>query len=692
MIPDPLEPSEPREKSPLIYGNRPQRIRRTRHSPSRYADDVWYLASLELKEHQRGLSMRFDSLPPALTPMCKDLIFALLTAEPPSGEQLLSASTIRKHFSYLKEFSEFLNGRGITRANEIGLNDLEAYAVLQLQTRLRTQDAYFRRMRSVRLLYLYRDEMPQGGLRYDPYKLPFWAELGRLSPRRGENATERIPESTLIPLLLWATRWVNELSSDVLNANDEFLRLRAWGPANEATKMTSTEEGWSRMKSLLESYEREGRPLPGAKSRPPNCSSPVNLAHLAREAQCKMDVVQRIAPARIQAAMRRVGIDDDAYLRLEPAALIDKQVWLRRISYREVPQLLTLLTSACYIVIAFYSGMRDSEIKHLRKGCLRTITDDFEVPNRHIVTSLAFKGETAASGVEATWVVGEDVVKAVHILEEIQPATDAYLFAPSRLPLAGRRLHDIRGHGAMTANHTNRELNRFVDWVIDYSNSRGIGEKIPIINGRPWKLTTQQFRRTLAWFIARRPGGSIAGAIQFRHRSIQMFEGYAGTSLSGFRPEVEGELAMARGDYLLEHADAYPHPNFTGPAATEADRRVANFAERVRFEGIVADNARQMRDLISSNEPNVYPSESVTCVFNPEKALCLRSSGAVAPDLQHCQPMACKNVALDEENRAFWEERLREAATLLENSDALNPYSETMVRESQLKIRRLLGR
>jgi hypothetical protein len=34
-------------------------------------------------------------------------------------------------------------------------------------------------------------------------------------------------------------------------------------------------------------------------------------------------------------------------------------------------------------------------------------------------------------------------------------------------------------------------------------------------------------RRTLAWFIARRPGGAIAGTIQYRHHSIHMFEGLA---------------------------------------------------------------------------------------------------------------------------------------------------------------------
>ena len=63
-------------------------------------------------------------------------------------------------------------------------------------------------------------------------------------------------------------------------------------------------------------------------------------------------------------------------------------------------------------------------------------------------------------------------------------------------------------------------------------------------------LNTSQFRRTLAWFIARQPGGSIAGAIQYRHHSIQMFEGYAGTSDPASVPKWKPNKAIERGDHL----------------------------------------------------------------------------------------------------------------------------------------------
>ena len=91
---------------------------------------------------------------------------------------------------------------------------------------------------------------------------------------------------------------------------------------------------------------------------------------------------------------------------------------------------------------------------------------------------------------------------------------------------------------------TIKQLNAFVIWVNHRCRELGRNDLIPTVNGRPWRLTSRQFRRTLAWFIARRPGGSIAGAIAYRHHAVQLFEGYAGTSDSGFRAEVEAEEAL----------------------------------------------------------------------------------------------------------------------------------------------------
>jgi len=87
------------------------------------------------------------------------------------------------------------------------------------------------------------------------------------------------------------------------------------------------------------------------------------------------------------------------------------------------------------VTIAFLSGMRDSEIKHLHRGCLRTHKDPTGAAYRWTLDSLAFKGERDPAGVPATWVVGQPVAAAISILERLQTSPNGFLF--TALPYSG---------------------------------------------------------------------------------------------------------------------------------------------------------------------------------------------------------------------------------------------------------------
>jgi hypothetical protein len=147
-------------------------------------------------------------------------------------------------------------------------------------------------------------------------------------------------------------------------------------------------------------------------------------------------------------------------------------------------------------------------------------------------------------------VIGSPAARPIRVLERLQPPETDLLFAHHTLRGGANQLRGGQTR-ALTAGWTVTHLNAFTAWINDYCGEHGRNDGVPLVNGRPWKLSTPQFRRTLAWFIARRPGGSIAGAIAYRHMSIQLFECYAGTSDSGFRAEVESEQALARGEQLL---------------------------------------------------------------------------------------------------------------------------------------------
>ncbi|KGI65869.1 hypothetical protein MJO55_29385 (plasmid) [Mycolicibacterium rufum] len=101
-----------------------------------------------------------------------------------------------------------------------------------------------------------------------------------------------------------------------------------------------------------------------------------------------------------------------------------------------------------------------------------------------------------------------------------------------------------------------------------------------------------------------------------------MFEGYAGTSDSGFRGEVESEQAIARSETLLAMIDQHEHTNLAGPATAEAQRRLTEFGQHARYSGTVITDERRLRKLMaSSDDPAIYPDKYVTCVHNHATAL-----------------------------------------------------------------------
>jgi hypothetical protein len=291
--------------------------------------------------------------------------------------------------------------------------------------------------------------------------------------------------------------------------------------------------------------------------------------------------------------------------------------------------------------------MRDAEIKHLERGCLQRWCDEDGEPIRYKLTSQAFKGENTPLGIQATWVVTATVARAVDVLERLVPEPQRLLFASPPVPkrTRGKEVDQDTTPHPKQSHTTVNDINAFSAWVNDYCSERRRSDGIPTVDGRPWRFTTRQFRRTLAWSIARQPGGSIAGAIQYRHHSIQMFEGYAGTSSSGFRQEVEAEQAFTRGEQLCDLVlDAAPG-RLTGPAGEEAEARLKAIAGDVQFPGKVIADRRRLQRHITRHDPHVYPGEFVTCVYNPDRALCRRSE-TDGPSLQHCQPLVCRNVAL----------------------------------------------
>jgi len=134
-------------------------------------------------------------------------------------------------------------------------------------------------------------------------------------------------------------------------------------------------------------------------------------------------------------------------------------------------------------------------VKHLRRGCLAARRDNTGRAYRWTITSQAFKGEATPEGVQATWVVGKPVGHAVGVLEQLQPADQDLLFA--HLP-SSKYFRCEHTNQAKSSKQTCRDLDAFVDWVNASCHTHGLPDRISLVSGQRWHLTTSQFRRILS--------------------------------------------------------------------------------------------------------------------------------------------------------------------------------------------------
>ncbi|HET6478576.1 MAG TPA: hypothetical protein VFG35_00840 [Actinoplanes sp.] len=620
---------------------------------SRFAEDVWRLTPAIQQRQQPSLALTFTDVPERYRPTAKQLCYSLLSGPLPPGERQPALATIhpllgelRNFFSWLAQQPSATRERGGPALTELSGTDLLEYQRHLVATRPHLGQRDNAR-RTIRRLWRHRTALTGDHLLFDPRHIDGWGESrGR---HTGENATDRIPESVHGPLLTWALRFVDDFAADIIAAEQRRRRLQQ---SRRSRPKDAYGQVGKALRALLDDHLAERRPLPGFRGK-------VNLHHLADTIGCSHRLLS-LSRAEINAVAAVTGITTESPYDITITGRLDGQPWLDAITThgageKTLRRLLPTLQAACYTVIAFQSGMRDSEIKHLRRNCLQTLRNGDDRPYRWKVTSLAFKGERDPTGTPATWVVGQSAARAIAVLESLQPAATSLLFTSVT---GGTNIRDGKtADAALTTIATNLQLNNFIHWVTDYCQAQHRNDAIPPVDGRPWRLSTRQFRRTLAWFIARRPGGAIAGAIAYRHLSIQMFEGYAGTSDSGFRAEVESEQALARGEHLLAMIDSYEHAGLIGPATDEATRRLEQFAAQASFNGKVITDDRRLLRLMRRDDPAIYPGRYVTCVHNHATALCRQhrnTSGEAIPTPSDCRPLSCRNVTLTAGNVDAW--------------------------------------
>jgi len=370
-----------------VLARRPLRDGTARTATSRVSDDIWDLTPALLQRHKNALILNFPTLPAQFRLAVRELCYALLTGDLPPGEREPAPDTIRSYFSALKQFLTWLDERGVMLLRSLEPADLDAYNDHLLTSGLSLSHLAQRR-HAARLLWVYAGKLTSDALTFDPGALPGWAAAP--SSRAGENSTPRIPEQVIAPLLTWALTWINELAGDIFAAFEEWRLLHANTQLNRRRRNAPPISNTAgKLEQLLQRYRAERRSLPGGPD-----GKPVR-AHLAREIGCTPGAFRTPRCQELLAsAAAGLGVADHAYLRTEITGRLGGQPWISQIPYAEAEYLARLLQAAAWVTIAYLSGMRDSEVKHLRPGCLSVSRAEDGRIYRRKLTSLAFKGET----------------------------------------------------------------------------------------------------------------------------------------------------------------------------------------------------------------------------------------------------------------------------------------------------------
>jgi integrase len=75
-------------------------------------------------------------------------------------------------------------------------------------------------------------------------------------------------------------------------------------------------------------------------------------------------------------------------------------------------------SDACYIVCAYLTGMRDSEVQAMRAGCLDVQRSEDGLIERYRIKSTVYKGREVRGQAER-WITIEPVSKAITVLERL---------------------------------------------------------------------------------------------------------------------------------------------------------------------------------------------------------------------------------------------------------------------------------
>lgn len=658
----PLTSDDASRVGELILRHRPLRPGTSPDKLSHFEDAVWHLAPAHPDAHAKINAIRWDHWPAELVEVFKTVTLAFLEGPTPrsvtvtSHGDLMSIGTLVYRLRTLRVFAEWMRHHHLASLHEVTDQQLDRYRqhVLRLEASTHHKSHL---LIAVRTVWEYRDRLPSHCRlnTHNPWggTPPVRLAAASSRPAAAENTTPRIAAATMEALLAWSLRMVEVIGPDIVAARTELDQLEAGThPSQRAFDGLTSRQ---RLQAFVADATQRRHALPGHPRCNPHEQARINWSQLARLLQ----LPQRQVPASLQPVILDSGLPvDDGSPVGTIRGLVQGRPWREGpLTTHELPGLISHLSVACFVVISYLSGMRPGEVLNLRRGCTR----QDETTGQLLVAGRYGKGPARTHRPtlgddpwERTWVVVRPVHHAITMLEQL---SDAPFLFPSSLhkphPIRPAELH------ARRSSEITRDLGSFIAWV--NGTFCGLDDEAVIPTDPAGRIYPTRFRRTLAYFIVRRPRGLIAAALQYGPVSTTVTLSYSGKADSGWLDD----LAVERLEAILEHnqrdhALLTAGEHVSGPAATDYRDRVESSH---RFAGRVVNRVRNVERLLQHADPSIHDGDGMTCVYRAETAACRTSRQAQGlpiddgPHEAECQS-GCVNLAYTDRDIARQSERL----------------------------------
>jgi hypothetical protein len=702
--PHPLAGRPVLESAPLRRGHK-------RSALSRFEDSTWDLSPAVFRENARvcHVTAHFDGIEDAsVARTLREFLYARLNFDLPGHRTRLPPGSLRQLFNRTRRFLEFVaTRRGICHLPTVDQGTLDAYRNHLTADPQRRPIQVAHLLEVVVDLHHFRDHMPSGGLVLMPWKGRSAHVVAGSKQTGGENKTPRLPEAVIAPLLQWSLKYITVFSADILAARAELEALeerhrtfvtedRRFSPS------TRKQRRRQRLITYLDQLRANGRGVPiwttshnGAVRQNPITGAstpPVNALlihlHIGLDAQAEPAqhvLLRKTTKPLVLDAIDALGTEVGG---MDTAISIDPDTgkpWRPRFDAKTLLLEERMLQAACYIVCAYLTGMRDCEVQAMRTGCLDVKRTEDGLIERYQVKSTVYKRRDARGQAEK-WITVEPVAKAITVLERLTEHI--------RHRRGGDTLWRVLSdHGSK--DHISAEIVRQLNTFRDHLNAQFGTPEAPIVppspDGKPWRITTRQFRRTVAWHIANRPFGTVAGMIQYKHSGIAAYEGYAGSSRSGFRNEVERERALGQLDDVLTYFEHHRAGEvLMGPAAARISGELQQAADKIDpLPGHIADPAR-VRAMLAHVAKTLFVGVLSDCFFDPATALCLNGkSDHSTPAMAQCRPDRCPNSCITSRHRPLWAKAIADGEELL-RTKRLSPLQREAIEADIARYRKAI--